>query len=217
MHAHIKPDIPTLKKTDTGASAVVRLPVFSRHLVRVVSCTADKKSFTACASSNKEGDVPVSYSSLMGTSSRGTIASKEPVLQCCNVVMEITVCSKKRTSTHSFNLLPWRRFVHDTAPEDNLLCKEKEPGRRVRAHAAPTVESHSLHLTSQQSGPWLLKYSLWNPDENERNAGLEQDKTLYREGWHILVNRKQTFLPEHLWISWSSFLINPIYSLNSSH
>ncbi len=215
MHAHIKPDVPTLKKTGRGASAVVRLPVFSRHLVRFVSCTADKNTFTACVSSNKEGDVPVSYSSLMGTSSRGTIASKEPVLQCCNVVMEITVCSKKRTSTHSFNLLPWRRFVHDTAPDDNLLCKEKEPGRRVRAHAAPTVESHPLHLTSQQSGPWLVKYSSWNPDENERNTGLEQDRTLYRERRHILVNQKQTTLTKHLRISWSTFLINLTYSLNS--
>ncbi len=215
MHAHLKPDVPTLKNTGTGASAVVRLPVFSRHLVRFVSCTADKNTFAAYVLSNKEGDVPVSYSSLMGTSSRGTIASKEPVLQCCNVVMEITVCSKKRTSTHSFNLLPWRRFVHDTAPDDNLLCKEKEPGRRVRAHAAPTAESHPLHLTSQQSGPWLVKYSSWNSEENERIIGLEKDRSLYRERRHILVNPKKTSLTEHLWISWSSFFINLTYSLNS--
>ncbi len=196
MHAHLKPDVPTLKNTGTGASAVVRLPVISRHLVRFVSCTADKNTFAAYVLSNKEGDVPVSYSSLMGTSSRGTIASKEPVLQCCNVVMEITVCSKKRTSTHSFNLLPWRRFAHDTAPDDNLLCKEKEPGRRVRAHAAPTAESHPLHLTSQQSGPWLVKYSSWNPEENERIIGLEKDRSLYRERRHILVNKKK-----HLWLN----------------
>ncbi len=107
------------------------------------------------------------------------------------LLWRLTVCSKKRTSTHSFNLLPWRRFVHDTAPDDNLLCKEKEPGRRVRAHAAPTAESHPLHLTSQQSGPWLVKYSSWNPEENERIIGLEKDRSLYRERRHILVNPKK--------------------------
>lgn len=200
MHAHIKPDVPTLKKTDTGASAVARLPVFSRHLVRFVSCTADKNVFTACVSSNEEGDVLVSYSSLMGTSSRGTIASKEPVLQCCNVVMWITVCSKKRTSTHSFNLLPWRRFVHDTAADDNLLCKEKEPGRCVKAHAAPTAESHPLHLTSQQSGPWLLKYSSWNPDEKERNTRQEQEQNCTETLWWIKNKHFWLDIYESVWL-----------------
>lgn len=106
--------------------------------------------------------------------------ASRPVLPLPTVVMETTVCSKMRTSMHSFSLPLHSLEAHDTACHD-LGCHGDDPWSWVRAHAAPMDGSHPLHLTSQHSGPPLLSSSSSSP-------AAHREESLTNEGCFLFLS-----------------------------